>query len=186
MMDHATEQVMTRELSPTERLLWAGRPLNGLRFRPADVFLIPFSLLWGGFAIFWEWSVFNSKAPFFFLLWGIPFVLAGVYLIVGRFVVDAWQREKTFYGVTNEHIIIVSGLLNRKVKTLNLRTLSDLSLSERSDRSGTITFGATNPYSSWFGGMAWPGVGQIVTPGFEMLQNAKTVYDTIRRAQAGP
>ena len=124
MMDHATEQEMTRELSPTERLLWAGRPLNGLRFRPADVFLIPFSLLWGGFAIFWEWSVFNSNAPFLFLLWGIPFVLVGLYFIVGRFVVDARQREKTCYGVTNERVIIVSGIFSRKVKTLSLRTLS--------------------------------------------------------------
>ena len=186
MMDGATEQEISRELSPTERLLWAGRPLSGLRFRPADVFFIPFSLLWGGFAIFWEWSVFNSNAPFFFWLWGIPFVLAGVYLIVGRFFVDAWQRDKTYYGVTNERIIIVSGLLNRKVKTLNLRTLSDLSLSERSDRSGTISLGATNPFAPWFGGMAWPGMGQYVTPGFEMIQNAKTVYDIIRRAQAGP
>jgi hypothetical protein len=150
------------------------------------VFLVPFSLLWGGFAFFWEWGVFNSKAPFFFLLWGIPFVLAGVYLIVGRFFVDAWQREKSYYGVTNERIIIVSGLLNRKVKTLDLEALSDLSLTERSDRSGTITFGATNPYSWWYGGMALPGMGQYVPPSFEIVQNAKTVYDIIRRAQAGP
>jgi hypothetical protein len=150
------------------------------------VFLVPFSLLWGGFAFFWEWGVFNSKAPFFFLLWGIPFVLAGVYLIVGRFFVDAWQREKSYYGVTNERIIIVSGLLNRKVKTLDLEALSDLSLTERSDRSGTITFGATNPYSWWYGGMALPGMGQYVPPSFEIVQNAKTVYDIIRRGQAGP
>src|SRR5574341_1461370 len=118
MMDRATEQEISRELSPTERLLWADRPLTGLRFRPADVFLVPFSLLWGGFAIFWEWSVINSNAPVFFWLWGIPFVLVGLYFIGGRFFVDGWQRDKTYYGVTNERIIIVSGLLNRKVKTL--------------------------------------------------------------------
>jgi hypothetical protein len=104
--------------------------------------------VWGGFAFIWEWSVFNSKAPFFFLLWGIPFVLVGVYLIVGRFFVDAWQRDKTYYGVTNERIIIVSGHLNRKVKTLDLGALSDLSLTERSDRSGTITFGAGYLYGA--------------------------------------
>jgi hypothetical protein len=177
------ESEIERELSGQERTLWAGRPRQGIVFRPSDAFMIPFSLLWGGFAIFWEATAIVSGAPFFFTLWGIPFVLVGLYFIFGRFLVDAKQRERTFYGVTNQRIVIVSGITSRKVKSLNLRTLSDVSLTEKHDRSGTITFGPANPMYAWWGGTAWPGMPQPART-FEMIPEAKGVYELIRDAQS--
>ena len=132
------ESLISGELSSSERLLWSGRPKQGVALRRADAIMIPFSLMWGGFAFFWEYSVLSmGKAPIFFALWGIPFVLMGIYIIAGRFFVDAKQREKTIYAVTTERIIIVSGIMSRKVKSLNLRTLSDVSLDQAPDGSGT-------------------------------------------------
>src|SRR5262245_52827091 len=107
--------IVQRELGPQERLLWSGRPRVGLVLRASDTFMIPFSLLWGGFAVFWEYSVVTGGAPFFFMLWGIPFVLVGLYFIFGRFVVDMKQRETTTYGVTDERVLIISGLFARRV-----------------------------------------------------------------------
>ncbi|MEP0913090.1 PH domain-containing protein [Leptolyngbya sp. GB1-A1] len=161
-------------------------PRQGLILRAEDVYLIPFSLLWGGFVIFWEVSVLSTDAPFFFKLWGVPFVLVGLYIMVGRFFADARQRGKTYYGVTNERVIIVSGLLSRKVKSLNLRTLIDISLDEKSDGSGTITFGATNPMSWWSGGMSFPRWGPQPTPSFELIREARKVYEIIRSVQRQP
>ena len=105
--------VIQRELGSHERILWAGKSRQGLVFRPSDTFLIPFSLLWGGFAFFWEYSVLTGGAPLFFALWGIPFVLVGSHFIVGRFLVDTRQRAKTVYGLTNERLLIISGLFTR-------------------------------------------------------------------------
>src|SRR5262245_41247664 len=175
--------IVHRELGPQERMLCAGTPRAGLILRPSDAFLIPFSLLWAGFALFWEYSVVSTGAPLIFTLWGIPFVLVGLHFIFGRFLVDKVQREKTVYGLTNERALIVSGVFTRTVKSLNLRTLSDVSLSERPDGSGTITFGQNNPYFWWAQGMGWwPGM-PAATPAFELIPRAKEVYETLRSAQ---
>jgi hypothetical protein len=171
-----------RELSSGEKLLWSGQPRSGIRLRGSDAFAIPFSILWCGFAIFWETMVVKKGAPLFMMLWGVPFVLAGLYIVFGRFIVDAMSRAKTFYGVTNERIIIISGLFSRQVKSLNLRTLTDVSLSERSDESGTISFGPVYPMGRWVPG-GWPGASRYAPPTFDMIEQAKRVYETIRQAQ---
>jgi hypothetical protein len=66
-------------------------------------------------------------------LWGIPFILIGIHLLAGRFFVDALQRSKTFYAVTEDRILIVTNLLSKNVKSVNLRTLGEISLGERND-----------------------------------------------------
>jgi hypothetical protein len=161
-----------------ERQLWSGVPRQGLMLRRADALLIPFSCLWAGFAVFWETSVLRSSAPGFFVLWGIPFVALGAYLAVGRFFVDAWRRARTRYGLTSDRIIIRSGA---STKSLNLRTLTDVTLTERGDGLGTITFGATVFPMAMFAGASWPGVPQASA--FELIPDARTVYAQIREAQ---
>lgn len=177
----SSSQIILPLLGREERLLWSAQPRQGLILRSNDAFLIPFSLLWGGFAFFWESSVVGSNAPILFRLWGIPFVVAGLYLIVGRFFVDAKLRSKTFYGLTTERIIIVGGLLSRTTKSLQLRTLSDVSLAESAGDVGTITFGPQGPW--WGAGGSWPRAQRQTTPAFESIPEARAVYEKIRHAQ---
>ena len=139
-------------------------------------------MLWCGFAFFWESSVVTTVVPFFFKLWGIPFVFAGLYFVFGRFIFDAKQRQKTYYGVTDDRAIIVSGLFQRKVKILSLSNISDISLTQGADGRGTITFGPTPPFFASFGAW-WPGMGQQSVPNFEMIEGAREVYDLLNRTR---
>jgi len=180
----AREQI-SKELDPAERLIWSGIPRQGIIFRSSDAFFIPFSLMWGGFAVFWEASALAEGAPLFFAAWGIPFVVIGLYMIMGRFFVDKKLRSQTAYGVTDERVLIISGIFSRSVKSLQLRTLSDVSVDERRDGSGTITFGPTHPMARWSGGMAWPGMGSFQSPAFELVPGVKDLYRKIRDAQEG-
>ena len=176
------------ELNSGERLLWKGQPRGGIRFRSSDAFLIPFSLLWGGFAIFWEsMALFqipkNQPVVWFFPLFGVPFVLVGLYIIFGRFFVDAKLRSRTEYAVTTRRAIIVSGLFSRNVKSIDLRSTPEITLSEKSDKSGDIVFGATQPYGWWMQRSLWyPGT--PTTPTFEMIEDVRKIYKTIEQVRA--
>lgn len=178
------EQVLRPELGCDERLVWSGAPKQGVFFRPSDLVAVPFSLMWGGFAVFWEYSVSTAKdAPIFMMLWGVPFVLAGLYMIAGRFFADAYQRKRTYYGVTDQRIVILGGLFNREVKSLPLTTLSDITFSERPDHRGTITFGPSSFGLSMMGSTPWPGASKRMPPAFDLIENARHVYALIREAQ---
>jgi len=138
-----------QSLSRDERLLWSGVPKQGLMFRAGDAFLIPFSLLWCGFVIFWEWTAVTANAPVFMKLWGIPFVLAGLYITVGRFIYDMLLRARTDYAVTSERIIISSRLGSRRIKSIDLGTLPEITLTMTTATEGTLTFGSNVPYMYW-------------------------------------
>lgn len=182
-MDEAADDLIRRELAADEQLIWAGRPRQGFLLRQGDVFLIPFSLLWGGFAISWEVAVIASGAPWTAALFGLPFVLIGLYFLVGRFWVDDRQRAVTRYAITSQRIVIVSGWFDRWVKSLSIDTISEVSLTERRDGSGIITFGSVPLGYWWYAGGGWPGLSPQAVPCFELAAEARQVFDLVRQTQ---
>jgi len=165
-----------------ERILWSGRPQQGLILTSRDWFLIPFSLLWGGFTVFWELSVLSQpRAPAFFPLFGGAFVLLGIYLVFGRFLIDAWIRRGIRYALTNRRILIVRSGLRSNVVSVNLDRLSSTRLSEGSGGRGTIQFGDPVPIWSQRNMGAWmPSLDP--TPQFIGIEDVRDVFDTIQRA----
>ena len=173
-------QTIQDRLEPRERLLWWDRPRQGIILRMSDLYLIPFSLLWGGFAFFWEFTVATTgNAPWFFKLWGVPFVLIGVYLIAGRFLHDAWRRNRLFYGLTDNRVLIATP---KSCRTMPLESLGEIQLDERGGGEGSIAFG--RDIASGVSGQGWQiWSGTPTVPTFEGIKEARTVFAAIREAQ---
>ena len=165
-------------LGSDERQLWKGQPRQGMFLRRSDALAIPFSLMWGGFAIFWEYGVLTSPAPGFFALWGVPFVAIGLYMFFGRFFYDARRRAATQYVVSNERVLIITDLFGSRTTSLDLRNLADLSLETDGSGNGTIYF--VNPSLSRSRNASF---GAPAVPCFELGSNARSVYEAIRQAQ---
>jgi hypothetical protein len=93
----AIQEKLSPGLLPNEEILWSGQPDPSVLLSKADAFLIPFSLHCGGFALAWEGFVIaellsgetesgNGGSLFMFVVFGLIFVVAGLYFIFGRFI----------------------------------------------------------------------------------------------------
>jgi hypothetical protein len=142
--------------------------------------MIPFSLMWGGFSFFWEYKAVSSGGPLFFELCGAPFVLIGLYTIVGLFFYEAMLRSRTYYELTNERVIIISGVFAPTVKSLQVQTLTGVSLSEEASGIGTVTF-EPNMSHSGKGSSA----SRNPPPSLESIADAREVFERICPAQKG-
>lgn len=94
-------------LLPDERVIWTGRPDPRAHFTPADFWLVPFSLMWAGFAVFWEFTAVSMGRGSFALV-GIPFVLIGLYFVVGRFFYKSFTKNGTVYALTDRRAIVLN------------------------------------------------------------------------------
>ena len=138
-MEYTDEYSFARPyLTAGEAVLWKGKPGTGHLVTSQDVIMIPFSILWCGFAVFWEVSVLASGAPFFFGIWGIPFICMGLYLVFGRFLWSAYIRRRTAYVITTKKIIRARG---NRIDMLDGRNMPSVHVTAFRDGSGTIRFG---------------------------------------------
>jgi len=174
-------RVISAHRIPGERLLWAGRPKQGLAFRGWDVLYVPFGgLLLVGGSIFIVLAISETGDPFlalFLSLW----LLAAAYMAVGRFFVDARRRASTYYAVTSMRALIISGKELGRVQSVNLRSLQEITFTRRADNTGTIEF---DRHGGWFQqrfdmsrGTDSPFLSYdaMRTPAFEMIENPRDV-----------
>ncbi len=191
-MDNAN-QIFQEYLLSDEHILWSGQSEKKVNFTTIDFFLVPFSLMWGGFAIFWETTaiiMIPKNAPggigIIFPLFGIPFVIVGLYFILGRFIFKKWQKSKTFYAVTNRRILSLRKVFGQHFLEANIASLSGISKNVRSDGIGTLTFNAPSKLLGFFGGNNfYANTGMDILPSFDQklgffdIANADQVYKII-------
>jgi hypothetical protein len=177
------EAFFAGRLLPGERILWTGRPSGGILFTGQDVFMVPFSLAWCGFAIFWTTSASQESTPGFFTLWGAMFVLVGMFFVFGRFLADAWVRSGVRYALTDQRVLISRSAPFSNFAAVGLAQLPDLQLSERGGGSGTIRFGSSrSPWQAQNWGLWMPSL--AATPQFLAIADARRVFDMVQQAAA--
>jgi hypothetical protein len=175
------------ELTSGESIIWSGQPSPSVFFHKEDLFLIPFSLLWGGFAIFWEAGVsgfwgFNNQRNgswSFGILWGIPFVLIGQYLIWGRFFFAVWLKRRTFYAVTNRRVLVVQNSWKRQMASAYIDTLPTLIKEGSSNGIGSLRFAQSQPAYGRAQWGAWNSLSVGDVPTFVDIPEVDTVYRLI-------
>jgi uncharacterized membrane protein len=178
--------MVERHLSSGEHIAWVGRPDPAKHFTRGDVFLVPFSIMWGGFSIFWEASAITGGAGPFFALWGIPFVVIGLYFIFGRFIYKARRKRRTIYAVTNRRVMtIVRGRHDESVDATYLRSIPTISTSADSKGRGSAEFGLSSPMTSRYGnsGMEFFARSQMASSGvsFYDIEDPRGVADLVER-----
>jgi len=186
------ENIFKHELLKDEKILWVGQPNPNIIFTSMDWFLIPFSIIWGGFAIFWELStigiIFFAKtqgadAPIVFPIFGIPFVIMGLYFIFGRFLYKKWKKKRTYYAVTNKRIIIIIiNTRNRDIITKYIKDISTIKYFQNSNGNGTIRFGNFNYMVDLYantGMEIFIGFMGNSTTSFFDIDNVKDVYSLV-------
>ena len=114
----------------------------------------------------------------------IPFfLLIGLYLGFGRFVVDAFARGRTTYTLTSRRALIDSGLFTKAERSINLAVLPEIGLRERRSGRGTVTFGANGGGPFAMMPRNWPGARQFLPPAFDGIDDVRRVYDLALKAQ---
>jgi hypothetical protein len=176
IVDPALQQKLQRYLSANEKLLWVGRPGQGIRFEKGDIFQTVFAIFWLGFVLWTplkNWSELNyTMFSHGFLL---PFVAIGFYMLIGRFFYDAYVRSRQVYGLTSLRLMVAVG---DQCTSSALNNLPQLTLSYHLQGWGTINFSPT--IKDGEGGTS---SGPASGTSFKLIKDAQLVFEMITRQQ---
>lgn len=192
--DEQARFVLLQELAPGERLLWAGRPRQGVRLVPADAYLIPFGVIFTvvPLVIAIVLLVTGGGAVLIEAIQGLAALLTiGVYLLGGRFFLDARRRAHTFYGLTDRRALLVEAR-GRRTTSIQLGSAEPMELIEAGEGRGTIRFGVSPDEKTPVirqlhrGRGAGPSIVDAASarggdlPIFEEVEDARVVYEHLR------
>lgn len=119
-----------------ESVLWKGRPEKGNIFTRKELIMLPFSLMVCGFSLFWEYMALQT-GQLFLVIWGLPIVAIGIYMLIGRYIQSAFLRNKTFYVITNKKLIIKKG---NRINMYQACDLPPMEVEIHRNGNGTILF----------------------------------------------
>lgn len=184
-LDLTATRYLARHLLRGERILWAGRPKQGLLLGAQDLLIIPLGLLFvtvGSVTVLRE--LHRPLSPDW--VGGLIAICAGLLAVVGRHVLDGMLRARTYYAVTEKRILILrEGLFPSLlgIDRANLTHVELLQAGARGTPRGTIRFGPAqtdewNMHGSWVAAFD-------PTPQFLGIADPAEVFALIQRNRPG-
>lgn len=162
-------------LDPGERILWQGRPVPGIVWRPQQMVTFLFGLAFAGFALFW--MLMAATAGGFFWMFGLIHFGVGLALSFGPIVWPAYMRRHTWYTLTDRRAFIATDapLLGRRLKSYPI------------ERGTVLSYDAGNPATIHFAHvMRRTKNGSSRSDiGFERIAEGPEVYGLMRQIQRG-
>jgi hypothetical protein len=155
-VDDVLEQLQS-VIQPGETVVWSGRPDPAVFLTAADGYLIPFSVFFTGFSIFWIIGASSAPAGSLFPLFGVPFVVIGAYYLIGRFLTKWILKRLTAYAITNRRSIVLVG--RTRLHEASLTGGSRTTRMSRNQLHMSVTFNSAQSSVPFFG--AWSRGNQV-------------------------
>jgi hypothetical protein len=179
-------------LEPGETILWQGAPDGRNRWSDLasvgtafGLFFTLFSLSWMGFAAF----SMPGALGFLFVLFGMPFLLVGLYLCGGRIIFEARDRRRTHYTLTDRAAYIARDRFGKRSLDRYEITV-DMPLGLEDGDIGTVYFAektvrhATHNATGDIHQADTAVTTSTVRIGFEQIETPRKVFALLRDAAA--
>jgi hypothetical protein len=101
-----------------------------------------FGLMFAGFAGVWMSLAAGMGAPWFFILFGTPFLLIGLVLAFSTIIRQRWRSAGTLYVLTNRRLLELDIRKRNIRQQLELLKLEAPELIQHRDGTGTLSFKA--------------------------------------------
>ena len=192
--DAVSFEKLQSELFPGEKLLWHGRPLQGMHFERSDIGGYVIGILLLGTVVVlsllifeflpvpdqWKEGASALEPKVACAFWSVALLPIALYCLGGGKWLDARFRSKLFYGVTNERILILREQRrnSQALTSLRLRDVPHLSLIVNQDGTGSLIF-APRPVSA-------PNQSAAYGINFRLIPEVRKVYTLIRSIQRDP
>ena len=174
--DYEAMEEVRKRLDSGEALVWAGRP-RPARLAAMALPMFIFGMPWTAFAVLWTCGAAGFKIPkpglnfgFLFPLWGLPFVLVGLGMLLG----PVWGyllARRMIYAATSKRLLAVFG---GTVRSFTPQKPLRVSCLEREDGSGDLTFPDAVGFS--------PSPGLKTAPGFYGVERVREAEAALLRA----
>jgi len=131
------KQRIESSLTEGESILWRGKPGTKRLLTGGDIFMLPFSIMWGGGSLgVIVLLIANGQLGNMPLLLYI-FPIVGVYLLFGRFLHRRWVLKNTEYVITNRRLFFIK---RGHTLMISADSLPPMKVIQRRNGSGTIQF----------------------------------------------